>query len=103
MPGVVFYLWVPVAFYPALSLGVQKKLKEKYGLRKGSNITLANTFRQKMLEMLEVKDERELLKKYPRIRNSINKNIKQEILEELGIEPREFSQISKTWVEEMLK
>ena len=102
LQGVVFSLWLPLSFQPSLSTKMQTQLREKFKMRRGSSISLGDLFRKKMLSGFEVKNEQELLKKYPKIRNSLNKNIKYELLQELGIEQREFSKVAQIWGQEML-
>lgn len=103
LPGVRYILWIPMSFHPSMPLKLQEKLKEKFGYRKGRKKSVSDEFRKKHLDSMGVKDEKELLKKYPAIRNIINHKAKQEVLEEMGILPREFSKTARIWAKEMLE
>lgn len=98
-PGLNFILLVPTRFSTSAPTSLQTKFDE---VCKKKKINKSNVLRSFIFEFLEVKNENEMLDKYPTIRKAY-RNGYEAILDELGLTKSDFSDWQKLKIEDWIK
>lgn len=98
LPGLSFSIPINIQFSISSPFSLQKRFKESFE----NSLSNPNKYlRKKFLEIFDVKNTEELLKKNKNIRRKIN-DLKNELKDEAGVNLNEFSEWVQTKIKERL-
>ncbi len=98
-PGLIFVISVPVSF----SISISSNLREKFKNTFKDDMSNTNRYlRKKFLDIFEVNNIHELLKKNKNIRKKVNE-LKNEFRDESGLSVNEVSSWARKVIEEKIK
>ena len=101
LPATNFLLIIPVRFQVSQKLSEKiefENLIENYSKEKGIKLTTSSVLRKELLDDLKSKNETDLLKKFPAVRDTISR-LRNSILLELGLYPNQFSKYIRSKIE----